>query len=148
MDKDQIISGIKRILSERVTDSHKQLDELEIARNSDSKGTAGDKHETGRAMVQLEVDRAREQLTKANDLLASFNQINFDQSASQIAVGNLVDAGNLTFLFGVGLGKIKVVEQDILAISVASPVGQQLLGKKVGDEIVVGPHTLTIDRIS
>lgn len=147
MGKNEIITGIGKLLKDRVGENQMQLQELETSRNTDSKSTAGDKHETGRAMAQLEVDRAREQLSKVSDQLASFNQIDFDNSSETVRVGSYVEANNLKFLLGIGLGKVEIEESTILAISVASPVGNQLLGKKLGDQFQMGPKTLTISNI-
>ena len=41
-----------------------------------------------------------------------------------------------TYFFVAGLGKIAVGAEDIFVISTASPIGQLLVGKTVGEEIV------------
>jgi len=147
MGKEQIVEEIRTLLKVKLEEIQKQLDELEIARNSDSKSTAGDKHETGRAMAQLEVDRVQEQLSKASDQLASFNQIDFKHTGETVHVGSYIKTRSFKILLGIGLGKIEIQGTTILAISIASPVGQQLLGKKSGDHFSMGSNQVTITDI-
>lgn len=148
MKKEAVVSQIEQLLKTRIEESQSRIAELQVAKNSDSKSTAGDKHETGRAMVQAEVDRANEQLAKACEMLAGFGQIEFSQKRSKATIGSLVKAGSQMFLLSVGLGKVLVDDKEVLVISAASPVGQNLIGKARGDSFNLGPSTLIIDDIS
>ena len=147
MNKEQIVEEIRALLKFKLEEVQKQVDELEISRNLDSKSTAGDKHETGRAMAQLEIDRVREQLTKSLDQLASFNQIDFKHNGETVRIGSYVKTKSFKILLGIGLGKIEIQGTTILAISIASPVGQQLLEKKSGDHFNMGSNQITITEI-
>ena len=49
-----------------------------------------------------------------------------------------------TYFLAAGLGKITVGEEDVFVISTASPIGQLLVGKTVGEEIVFNGVTQRI----
>lgn len=103
------------------------------SRNSDTKSSAGDKHETGRAMMQIEVDNAGMQLQKALQLKSELDQIDFQTKPERVVAGSLVVTSRGQFLLSIGLGILETAEGTFFAISPGSPIGQVLLGKKKGD---------------
>src|ERR1700761_1799719 len=70
------------------------IDAAQQAANEETKSSAGDKYETGRAMMQQDTDRNRAQLTEANKLMVALNQINTDFSSETALPGSLVITNN------------------------------------------------------
>jgi transcription elongation GreA/GreB family factor len=56
--------------------------------------------------------------------------------ANVISIGSTVKTNRGTYFLAAGLGKITVGAEDVFVISTASPIGQLLVGKRVGEEIV------------
>lgn len=102
---------------------------------SETKSSAGDKHETGRAMIQLEMEKAGQQLAEVNFMQTVLNKITVDNSSKIICLGSLVKTSKGTYFLAVSVGQIKVENNVYFAVSAQSPIGKQLLGKKVGDII-------------
>jgi len=100
---------------------------------TESKSTAGDKHETGRAMIHLEQEKLYQQLTEAQQLLTELEQIKPEQTFETVMKGALVKTDRTTFYIAVGLGKISVGGKDFFVISSQSPIGKQMLGKRSGE---------------
>lgn len=121
--------------------------ELKDALGSESKSTAGDKHETGRAMIQLEQERAGEQLRQAEQQLSSLLIINPKQSSQMVQTGSLVLTNTGVFYISVGLGKVLLDDKTYFVVSPNAPVAMALLGKKAGEETVVNGQAITIDSI-
>ena len=117
------------------------------SRDNETKSSVGDKYETGRAMMQMEQARNEAQLTKIIGLKNELQQINIEQQSDQIILGSLVFTNRGNYFIAVGLGKYTIQEEIFYAISTASPIGQLLLGKKVGDALQFRGKTFTVKTI-
>lgn len=120
------------MLDEKVAAAQRDLIAATESRNSDTKSSAGDKHETGRAMMQREVDNAGLQFQKALHLKNDLEQIDFDTKHNEVQPGSLVITDRGNFIFSVALGKISFADTEFYAISSASPIGQALIGTERG----------------
>jgi transcription elongation GreA/GreB family factor len=108
-----------------------RLAELKESASNETKSTAGDKHETALAMVQIEQTNIRNQLAEASKQLTTIQKINLSHS-DKISVGSWIEASNGNFLICVALGKVIIDDQSCYAISIDSPLGNKLLGLKSG----------------
>ncbi|MEM1122632.1 MAG: 3-oxoacyl-ACP synthase, partial [Bacteroidota bacterium] len=131
-----LLQHVQQIVQQRITNAQQAMQSAETAKNSQTKSSAGDKFETGRAMMQAEEERSKVQLAKAIALQNSLNQIDFSCASQEVKVGSLVTTNRGSYLLSVGLGKILVEGQPYFAISLASPIGQLLFGKEVGEAII------------
>jgi transcription elongation GreA/GreB family factor len=99
---------------------------------SEIKSSAGDKHETGRAMLQLEMEKASQQLSVIVEMKAILNRITFENSSDIIRLGSLIITDKGNYYLAISAGKITIENNNYYAVSTSSPIGKQLLGKKVG----------------
>ncbi len=102
---------------------------------SETKSSAGDKHETGRAMIQLEMEKAGHQLAEINTMKLILDKIDIEKTSNIICLGSLIITNKANYFLAISTGKIKVNNRVYFAVSTSAPVGKQLLGKKVGDTI-------------
>jgi len=126
---------------------HQQKTALEAARestNSDSKSSAGDKHETSRAMGQIEQEKLAGQLAQSNKMWALMDQLDPSQRHKMVEPGSVVLTNGVGFYLAVSVGKLEIDGQFFFAISAATPIGQQLLGKKLGDHFTFNGKELEI----
>lgn len=100
--------------------------------DSESKSSAGDKHETGRAMLQLEMEKAGQQLSQARQMKLMVEKINNSKLSEVVALGSVVKTNVGNYFLGVSVGKITVLNEDYFLISPGSPIGRELLGKSKG----------------
>ncbi len=100
------------------------------ARNNESKSTAGDKYETGRAMMQIEQQQNEIQLNKLSTLKAQLQQINITTKHEKVSLGSLVQTNNGNFFLAIPFGEITQNNKSYHIISLASPLGKQLFDKK------------------
>lgn len=110
------------------------IEEAQKASNDDTKSSAGDKFETGRAMMEQETQRNTIQLNEANKLKVALNQLNPNVVSDKAEIGSLVVTNNGNFYIAISAGKIIVNDEAYFAISPASPVGLILIGRRKGDE--------------
>lgn len=102
---------------------------------SETKSSAGDKHETGRAMIQLEMEKAGQQLGTINQMKVILEKISIENTSKSICLGSLIITDKANYFLAISTGKITINTKDYFAVSTNSPIGSQLLGKKIGEII-------------
>ena len=123
-------------VQERILTATEAMQAAQESANSESKSSAGDKYETGRAMAQLERDRHAQLLADAKRMLADLEKINPGITTSVVVPGSLVRTSRGTFFLAISAGKLTLDGADYFAVSVASPIGALLLGKKAGEVVM------------
>ncbi|MCD8433897.1 GreA/GreB family elongation factor [Tenacibaculum dicentrarchi] len=103
------------------------------ALQSETKSSAGDKHETGRAMLQLEMEKAGQQLSGIIKMKETLSKINSQNMATIGCLGSVVKTTKNLFYLSISSGQLMVDNQPYFAVSVSSPIGCILLGKKQND---------------
>jgi transcription elongation GreA/GreB family factor len=136
------------IAEERIVSLQNILQETQDAANNETKSSAGDKHETGRAMAQLETEKLTTQLTEALKLKQALSQIKTTSSTNQITIGSVVFTNNGNFYISASIGKLDIDKQSFFAISPASPIGNLLLTKKEKDSFSFNGKSYTILSIN
>jgi transcription elongation GreA/GreB family factor len=134
--KEELYQVCKEELTSKVADLEKMIDAINDSKNNETKSSAGDKYETGRAMMQMEEDKITTQLEQARQTLSELQQISPDQEHDTVRLGSLVTTDQRTYFMAVSLGKMMVGDQAYFCLSPDSPVGKLLLGKQVGEVIV------------
>jgi transcription elongation GreA/GreB family factor len=128
-------------VEKRMEAAQQSIDEAQEASKNDTKSSAGDKYETGRAMMQQETDRNITQLNEANKLKVILNKVSITGVSGKAETGSLVITDNGNFYITVSAGTLKVKDETYFAVSAASPIGLKLLGQKKGDKFVLnGKH--------
>jgi hypothetical protein len=117
------------------------------ASNQDSKSSAGDKHETGKAMMQLEQEKLGKQLQDINTQIDLLHKIADFKSPSSAQLGALVTTNLGLFYLAIGLGKIEMDGTPYFIISPQSPIGLQMVGKKVGEQFEVNGRSYTVNGL-
>ena len=113
-----------------------EIEKLNESLGSETKSTAGDKHETGRAMIQLEREKLGRQLLEAEKTKVIFERIPSKyNSTSTIGLGSLVRTDSTIYFMAISAGRFVEDGDEVFCISVATPIGKLLLGKSLGDVI-------------
>lgn len=146
--KQKIINTILRDLHQKIATAESAIASAIESRDNETKSSVGDKYETGRAMMQLEQQKNEAQLVKLQMLKSTMERIAVDQILDRGAQGALMKTSNGIFFLSIGLGKLKVDEEIIFVISMASPIGKELIGKRVGDRLVFNGKEMEILELS
>ncbi|GHC44011.1 3-oxoacyl-ACP synthase [Ulvibacter litoralis] len=102
----------------------------------ESKSSAGDKHETGRAMLQIDRENAGKQLQEIENLLAIVRKIDISSSSDYTRLGSLVYTNQATYFIGISIGAVVISKTTYYCVALHSPIGAMLSGKKKGDSFV------------
>ncbi|MFS4455396.1 3-oxoacyl-ACP synthase [Maribacter sp. 2304DJ31-5] len=119
-------------VSARLSRIRSQIQEIEIALTSETKSSAGDKHETGRAMLQLEREKLGVQLANAERTKEIVSKIKLDSNI-HVGLGTMILTEQNNYFMGISAGECNIAGNSIYCISPATPIGKLLLGKSVGD---------------
>lgn len=133
LTKKIIFKAVQEEILQKFIVLESSFSDLNSAVADDSKSTAGDKHETGRAMVHLEQEKLSQQLTTLNELKETLSKINPEEKHQKIQFGSFVKTNKGLFFFSIGLGRIHVEDEAIFCLSITTPLGKALVGKKEGD---------------
>ena len=136
-----------QLVDTRYQSIQRQIEDLQHSLLSETKSSAGDKHETGRAMVQLEREKAGRQLAEINKLRTTLSQLNIDNTPSHVSLGSIVFTSKANYFIAVSLGAIEVDNQTFYAISPGTPIGQLLMGKIIKDEVTFNGNSFVIEEI-
>jgi len=123
------------------------IDEAQKESNDDTKSSAGDKYETGRAMMQQETDRNLSQLNEANKLKVALNQFSSSAISDSAETGSLVITDNGNFYIAVGAGVLTVNNEHYFSVSPASPIGLKFKGLKTGEEFMLNGKQYRIKEV-
>lgn len=145
--KAQIFESLQNDLKHKVKSLTLEIESIRESRNSDTKSSAGDKFETSRAMAQMELEKMVRALARSTKLLQDLSLINHEKEYKKIEFGSLVMTNNGNYLASFALGKITIDHIDYYAISLASPIGQVLREKRVGDKLVFQGREVWIENI-
>lgn len=148
MDKVQVYNILKQSIQSKIDALQLEMDELTDSLSSSTKSSVGDKHETSRALLQIEQERIGNQLGINQQMIQSLSQINPDSIHKKIQIGSFVATSAGTFYIAISGGQINVSSDSIFCLSMNSPMGQALSGKSKGDKVVVNGKTIEILSIN
>ena len=145
--KQKIKSHYQNLLSEKINELRFMISDLAQDAQNDAKGSAGDKHETALSMMHLEQEKLNQKLAEIIEQKNVVDKIDADAIHNKIALGSLVQTNDMLFYISAALPKIQLENKKIIAVSPQSPLGSQLLGKSLGDEIVINTNRFQIKAI-
>jgi transcription elongation GreA/GreB family factor len=122
-------------VNQKINAAQEAIDNAQKSANQETKSSAGDKYETGRSMLQLDIEKYSAQLHEGMKLKKTLNQIDYKEIYQNVQTGSLVETNHGNFFLSISAGKITLGVIEYMAISFSSPIGQALFNKKVNDEI-------------
>lgn len=135
------------IAEERIAALQHIIAETQSAANNETKSSSGDKHETGRAMAQLEIGKLTTQLGELKTIKQNLSQINPTVTSSQVVLGSLIYTNYGKFYLAASIGKVDLENQQFFAISMASPIGQLMLAKKENEDFLLNGREYSISKV-
>lgn len=144
--KSVLYEACLRYAEKRIGTAREALNAAQEASNEESKSTAGDKHDTSRAMMQIEVEQASRQLTEAEKLKDELGRIDLSEK-SEVMLGSVVRtlAGN--YFIAISAGKIETGNETYFAVSISSPIAQAMKGLKKNEAYVLNGKSVLITEI-
>ena len=147
ISKVEIHETILKLLTNSIVHATKDYELAKESRDSDTKSSAGDKFETGREMMQREMDKISASIDQSKNQLNFLSKINLNRPYSTVDLGCLIITDQGIYYISIGLGKVEINAEIIYAISLDSPIGQLFKGKRVGDILEFRGKTFKINQL-
>lgn len=139
-----VFDECEKALAQKISIAKDGMNEMQAAANDETKSSAGDKYETGRAMMQLEKDKYAAQLASVVKLQLTLSQIDIEKEFHTAEQGSLVFTNIGVFFLSVSIGKTTVNGVECFFISLVSPIGQLLKGKEKGYRFELNGRTVEV----
>lgn len=146
--KAALVAQLLQHQEQSILETEQAIASAKESRDNESKSSAGDKYETGRAMMQVELENKGRQLEKSRAAKQDLLQLNLQEAHRVAGLGSLIYTNEGTYFISIGFGKLVLAEQTYYAISLASPIGQVLKNAKVGDCVTFQGKVLEVLHIS
>ena len=145
--KQQIHAHYIDTINSKILMLQQTLADLKESGSNETKSTAGDKHETALAMLQIEQANTRAQLHETLEQRSALVNINPDIITAKILPGSYVKTNKGNFYISVALGKLVIDGETVMAISPQSPLGAKLIGSCVNESVTINAHTYLVESI-
>jgi len=145
MEKSKILEAVKSRIAEKIQKFEKLIEETR-ASNNDTKSSMGDKYETGREMLQQEINNLQRQLNESLNQQSIIQKISSDPS-SKVQNGALVKTDKGLFYISASAGEIMVDQQKIMTVSAESPLAKAMYGLTENQSFSVNNVTQKIVKV-
>lgn len=147
MLKQRLLEECKAYVATRIDTARQSMEDAQRSANEESKSSAGDKYETGRAMMQIERDKAAQQLEEALKLKSVLDQLPIERVPDKIGLGSLVITPGKKIFISIGIGRLRVDNEEYLVVAPTSPLGKTLMGLKEKDQTTFQREVITIKQV-
>lgn len=145
--KEELYKQCHDFVNQRLQTIQKTITSNQKALTSETKSSAGDKHETGRAMLQLEMEKAGQQLKGVSLMKEVLAKIDHLKTSEKASLGSIIITSQANYFLSISAGKLTASGKIYFAVSVSSPIGKALLGKGINEEFVFNGETILIVHI-
>ena len=133
--KERLYKACEAYVEERIKRIEAAMAGLESDLENETKSSAGDKYETGREMINLEINKLAEQLQQFKNLRNTLNVAKSRTNNGSAQLGTAVKTNMANYFIAIPADRIIVDGDEYFAIGANSPIAQLLLHKKAGEEI-------------
>ncbi len=146
--KQKLLDQCQYNIDQRLQRIQRTITDIQESLSSETKSSAGDKHETGRAMLQLEREKAGQQLAEVQKLQEILAKIDISTSSDNACLGSLVFTTQGNYFLSISIGELSIDKTSYFAIAANTPIGKLLLGKTIGDTFSFNGKEISIKRVN
>ena len=145
--KQQLLDFCNKYVNDKLNKLKIQIKLIQESLLNETKSSAGDKHETGRAMIQLEREKIGKQLLEAEKLKELVGRIDIKNSSKFIRLGSLVVTSQANYFMAISVGEINVENYCFFSVSLDTPIGKLLIGKKKNENVFFKGKEILIQNV-
>ena len=114
IEKSEFLSFLNEKIEYKTRKANEYLESIQQSIRSETKSTAGDKHDTTRELMQQERNKAAQNVS--HQLLAqkTIMELRKSKSSKQIGFGSLIQTNRSWIYIGLSIGKVVYKDQDVL----------------------------------
>ncbi len=145
--KRTLLHNLQQKYLEKIQNIQNEIESMTPSRDSETKNSAGDKHETGRAMMHIELDNQKKHLAQLITQKNELDMIDIRDRHDTIQFGSIAITSNGNYFFAVGIGKVLIEGNEWFCVSMVSPIGKVLQSQGAGDEISFNGKKISIQEV-
>ena len=145
--KEQLYKMCIAYVQGRINDARQSIEDAQDSSDEDTKSSAGDKYETGRAMGHLQKDMHTRQLAEWTKELTALQALPIEPLSTSGRPGAFLQAADISFFISAGLGRQSIDGQTILFLSPQAPLAMSLQAKTAGDSIIFNGEKMVIREV-
>ena len=127
--KSHLLGFCKDQLDLRYSKIKKSISNIEESLLEESKNSSGDKHETGRAMLQIDRENAGKQMLEIERLYEIQKKIDVNSITEYVRLGSIVQIDKTRYFISLSMGSCVIDGFEYFCVALNSPIGMALSGK-------------------
>ncbi|MDA8695787.1 hypothetical protein N9L83_02440 [Flavobacteriales bacterium] len=136
LSRQEVVEALEASMDAGLKRVRRAFEELQGSLEGESKSTAGDKHETGRAMVQMEMEQAAGRLSRVEGMIRQWHALEPARGRQEVRPGAVVTTDQGGFVMGVAWGAFDVEkEKTWRAISADAPLARAMQAASPGSSV-------------
>ena len=147
INKNELLSFISALIEKRISKSEEIINSIEESIHSETKSTAGDKHDTSRELLHQERNKAAQNLKNQLMKRKTLIQLNNYAYSPNAGFGSLLQTNQGWVFIGLSIGNIEFREEEVLCISPISPFAKALEGAAQGECVEFNDTLFVIETI-
>ncbi|MEP1097651.1 MAG: hypothetical protein ABJG78_21210 [Cyclobacteriaceae bacterium] len=145
--KETLVNTCVQMIEEKLANIDKELVLVQKSANEETKSSAGDKYETGRAMLMLEKEKLLGQKEQLLNQLKPLKSIDSKKVSDKVELGAIIQTTGNKYFISSALGQIELGKDSYFVISAMAPIAQAMLGKQVGETFAFNKTSFEITEI-
>ena len=146
--KTELLKHCQKQVDVRYSKIKQTIADIEESLLEEAKSSSGDKHETGRAMLQIDRENAGKQLQEIEKIVLLLKKIDVKATSDYARLGSLVYTDRFTYFISLSIGTIQIGKTDYLCVALNSPVGLLISGKIKGEEFTLNGIVYKITSVN
>lgn len=136
MDRKELKQLVLNTLNHQIETIQNQISSLSQDAQNDAKSSAGDKHETGLAMMHLEQEKLNAKLAELLGLQQTAQKLSESKTTDKVVLGSIVKTNKAIFYISVPIQVVNYEKTQVFCVSLQAPLIKAFLNQQVGAEIV------------
>ena len=146
--KDLLFNHCENHINTKLKNYLKIDQELFKSLNEETKSSAGDKHETTRAMIQIEREKNSKRIKEIENSKKQLIVIKSVQLNNlKVSPGSIIFTSNNNYFISISSEIYSSDTNKIYCVSTNTPIAKSYLGKKIGDIVTFNNIESNIEKI-
>ena len=145
--KTRLHEHLMQALAERKMALQQQRTQMSVESSESGKGSAGDKHEVGIAMAQIEIEKLDQQIALLQQQISTLKKLDPSRENDSILHGALFEIHQIWYYCSIPFGQIKFEDYTYFCLSPEAPLFLALKGKKVNESAIFNQKSWQIQQI-
>ena len=146
--KTELLQHCQKQIDNRYSKIKHTIAAIEESLLEEAKSSSGDKHETGRAMLQIDRENAGKQLHEIEKVAQLLNKIDVKATSDYARLASLVYTDKFIYFISLSIGTVAIGSENYLCVALNSPVGLLISGKKRGEGFTLNGTVYKITKVT